>query len=286
MLQRNDSLVWVISGSELHLMKRCASKEGELRLRVQEKYTGWNNQDNLLVAITYSSDKKSICLIDEKGRIILLDATNLNSFRVIDLGRIGSLSVNSVLYDDGRIWISTIAHGVIYYNERTKKIKQLTYHVAPVSDRLSHTDVFGVIRLNENKYLAVTWNGYTVMTIDKNNQDEILTEVYSNTSSLMYRNLETRMIAAYYDSHGILWIGTDGGGVIWSDLRMQFYNCFYQDRHNEICSIVADDDHYLWLATYHKGIMRSRTAFGTSEKIDFFQVGDQDVKNNRLCCAV
>ena len=86
MLQRNDSLVWVISGSELHLMKRCASKEGELRLRVQEKYTGWNNQDNLLVAITYSSDKKSICLIDEKGRIILLDATNLNSFRVIDLG--------------------------------------------------------------------------------------------------------------------------------------------------------------------------------------------------------
>ena len=56
-----------------------------------------------------------------------LDATNLNSFRVIDLGRTGSLSVNSVLYDDGRIWISTIAHGVIYYNERTGKIKQLTY---------------------------------------------------------------------------------------------------------------------------------------------------------------
>lgn len=216
----------------------------------------------------------------------MLDATNLSFFRVIDLGRTGSLSVNSVLYDDGRIWISTIAHGVIYYNERTGKIKQLTYHVAPVSDKLSHTDVFGVIKLNENRYLAVTWNGYTVMTIDKNNQDGILTEIYSNTSSLMHRNLETRMIAAYYDSHGILWIGTDGGGVIWSDLRMQFYNRFYQDRHNEICSIVADDDHYLWLATYHKGIMRSRTAFGTSEKIDFFQVGDQNVKNNRQCCAV
>ena len=46
-----------------------------------------------------------------------------------------------------------------------------------------------------------------------------------------------------------------------------FIIVFNQDRHNEICSIVADDDHYLWLATYHKGIMRSRTAFGTSEKI-------------------
>ncbi len=35
----------------------------------------------------------------------------------------------------------------------------------------------------------------------------------------------------------------------------------------------------------HKGIMRSRTAFGTSERIDFFQVGDQDVKKRQtvLC---
>ena len=64
-----------------------------------------------------------------------------------------------------------------------------------------------------------------------------------------------------YGSGIFLGAGMDGGGVIWSDLRMQFYNRFYQDRHNEICSIVADDDHYLWLATYHKGIMRSRTAF-------------------------
>lgn len=285
MLQKNDSSVWVISGRELHLMRRCASKKSNLQLQVEEKYSGWDNHDDPLVAITYSPDRKNICLIDEKGRIILLDAANLKSFRVIDFGRTEKLSVNSVLYDDDRIWISTISQGIIYYNERTGKIKQLTYNVIPASDRLSHTDAFSVIRLNENKYLAVTWNGYTVMTIDKNNQDEISTEIYSNTSSLMHRNLETRMIAAYYDSHGILWIGTDGGGVIWSDLRMQFYDRFYQDRHNEICSIVNDDDHYVWLATYHKGIMRSRKPFDISEKMDFFQVEDQNVKKQQtvLC---
>lgn len=279
MLPLNDSLVWIISGNELRLMKRCPSKDKKLQFQIEERYSGWDNHDDSLVAMTYSSDGKSICLIDEKSRIILLDATNLKSFRVIDFGFKKKIPVNSVLYDDGRIWISTIADGIIYYNERTGKIKKLTYSVAPASDRLSHTDVFSVIRLNENKYLAATWNGYTVLTIDKNNPDEISTEIYSNTSSLMHRNLETRMIAAYYDSHGILWIGTDGGGVIWSDLRMQFYNRFYQDRHNEICSIIADDDHYIWLATYHKGIMRSREAFDVSEKIDFVRVGDQDIKN-------
>lgn len=285
LLQKNDSLVWVISGNELRLMKWCVSKEKKLRFQMEKSYSGWGNHEDTLVAMTYSSDGKKICLIDEKGRIILLDTTNLKSPRIIDLGYTEKILVNSVLYDDGRIWISTTSKGIIYYNERTEKIKNLTYGVNPASDRLSHTDVFSVIRLNENKYLAATWNGYTVLTIDRNNQDEISTEVYSNTSSLMHRNLETRMISAYYDSHGILWIGTDGGGVIWSDLRMQFYNRFYQDRHNEICSIIADDEHYIWLATYHKGIMRSREAFDASGKIDFFQVGGQDIKQQQtvLC---
>ena len=285
MLPKNDSLVWVISGNELRLMKRCISKENKLQLEIKERYSGWGNHNDCLVAMTYSSDKKSICLIDEKGRIILLDATDLKSFRVIDLGYTKNVWVNSVLYDEGRVWISTIADGIIYYNERTGKMKNLTYSVAPVADRLSHTDVYTVIRLNKNKYLAATWNGYTVLTINRNSQDEISTEVYSNTLSLMYRNLEMRMIAAYYDSHGILWIGTDGGGVIWSDLRMQFYNRFYQDRHNEICSIVPDDENYIWLATYHKGIMRSRKAFDISGKIDFFQVGGAEIKKQQtvLC---
>ena len=49
------------------------------------------------------------------------------------------------------------------------------------------------------------------------------------------------MISVYYDSQGILWIGTNGGGVMYSDLRLQYFNQFHQDRHNEICGITADD---------------------------------------------
>lgn len=108
------------------------------------------------------------------------------------------------------------------------------------------------------------------MIIDKNNQDEILMEVYSNIFFLMYCNFEMRMIVVYYDLYGILWIGMDGGGVIWLDLCMQFYNCFYQDRYNEICFIVVDDDYYFWLVIYYKGIMWSWIVFDILEKIDFF----------------
>lgn len=284
-LQKNDSLLWLISGNELLLMERNLLRKDKLQLHVRERYSGWGSHSDLLVSMAYSSDGRKICLVDEKCRILLVDATDPTSFQSVDCGFTRSVNVNAILYDNDCVWISTIGHGIIYYNERTGKIKRLTYSILPSSDSLSHTDVFSIVRLNENKYLAVTWNGYTVLTVDKNNQDEISTDIYSNTSSLIHRNIETRMISVYYDSHGILWIGTDGGGVIWSDLRMQFYNRFYQDRHNEICSIVADDAGYVWLATYHQGIMRSLNPFDIGEKMDFSLVKDENVRRKQtvLC---
>lgn len=284
-LQKNDSLLWLLSGNELLLMKRNVLREDKLQLQVCKRYSGWGGHSDVLVSMAYSSDGGRICLVDEKCRILLVDATDPNSFRLVDCGFTCSVNVNAVLYDNDCVWISTTGQGVIYYNERIGKIKRLTYSILPSSESLSHTDVFSIVRLNENKYLAVTWNGYTVLTVDKYNEDKISTEIYSNTSSLIHRNIETRMISAYYDSHGILWIGTDGGGVIWSDLRMQFYNRFYQDRHNEICSIVVDDAGYVWLATYHQGIMRSLKPFDIEEKMDFSSVKDENVRRKQtvLC---
>lgn len=283
LLWKDSTSIWTISGTKLYLMKRCESEKDRLQFQVEEIYSG----NTLLSAMAYSTDKKHICLIDEKCRIILQDVADLKSSRVINLGYAKEIAVNSVLYDDGRIWISTTGDGIVCYNEQTGNIKKLTYNIGQRDNGLSHTDVFCIVRLNEDKYLAVTWNGYTVLTIDKNNPDKVLTEIYSNTSSMVHRNLETRMIAACYDSRGILWIGTDGGGVVWSDLRMQFYNRFYQDRHNEICSIVADDDHYLWLTTFHKGIMRSCKAYDASENMDFFQVEDKVIQNQQtVLCSV
>ncbi len=285
LLQKNDSLLWLISGNELLLMKRNLLGEDKLQLQVQERYSGWGGHSDLLVSMAYSADGRRICLVDEKCRIFLVDAADPNLFRCVECGFTRSVNVNAVLYDNGCVWICTTGHGILYYNERTGKIKRLTYSILPSSDSLSHTDVFSIVRLNENKYLAVTWNGYTVLTVDKNDEDKISTEIYSNTSSLIHRNIETRMISVYYDSHGILWIGTDGGGVIWSDLRMQFYNRFYQDRHNEICSIVVDDADYVWLATYHQGIMRSLKPFDIEEKMDFSSVKDENVRRKQtvLC---
>lgn len=286
-LQKNDSLLFAISGKELLVMKKETSAGNELRLDLATTYSGWLDDLGTLVAMAYSYDKEKLCLIDDRNRLILLDTETLETLKVADVGINRTIWINSVLYDEDCVWILTVGDGIIHYNTRTGKCINLTYSPLPVSNRLSHTDVFAVTRLNENKYLAVTWNGYTLLTKDPVDADKISTEVYSNSSSLMHRNLETRMIAAYYDSQGVLWLGTNGGGVIWSDLRMQFYDRFYQDRHNEICSIMADDDGYIWLATFHKGIMRSRKPFDALNRLDFVPVGTEEVrKQSTVLCGL
>lgn len=287
LLQKNDSLLFVISGNELLLMQREALAEDKLQLRIVDRRSGWRDDMAPLVAMAYSSDKKRLCLVDEDGNVMLVDADTLKTLQVIESGYKEIIRINSVLYEEGCVWVSTVGSGIIHYNERTGKTVNLTYSALPAISRLSHTDVFRIVRLNEGKYLAVTWNGYTVITVDPIRQDKISTEIYSNTSSLMHRNLETRMISAYYDSHGVLWIGTNGGGVIWSDLRMQFYNRSFQDRHNEICSVVIDEERNLWLATFHKGIMRSCQPFDALNKLDFISVGTEEVrKRETVLCAL
>lgn len=117
-------------------------------------------------------------------------------------------------------------------------------------------------------------------------KEELTSEVYNYTYTQIHRNLETRMISAFYDPNGVLWIGTNGGGVMYSDLRSQFYNRYYQDRHNEICSVLMDDERHIWLATFHKGIMRSDTPYIQNGKLCFSAMNVKKEKSEEtILCA-
>lgn len=59
----------------------------------------------------------------------------------------------------------------------------------------------------------------------------------------------------------MIWIGTEGGGILYADLREVFYKQYIQKHTNEISSIMMDNNDYIWLSTYHKGIMRSTEPF-------------------------
>ena len=79
------------------------------------------------------------------------------------------------------------------------------------------------------------------------------------------QDIETRMISSYFDPNGILWIGTHGGGIIISDRRWDIIKRYQQNCDNETNSIITDSSDRIYLATYHKGIMRSTKSFCPSD---------------------
>ena len=274
----NDSTLWVLNDKELMLARITSPLQNRtVTLKILKCYSQWNKKGHTLAKMSLTPDKRHICVADIYGNTMIADVNHMDKYRIIDLGFDQPIPINHILYDeDGNIWLSTLTYGLIRHNVKTGKTSRMTYQNKTVSSQLSHTDVFKVIRLEKNRYLASTWNGYTLISLNKNNPDEMTGQVFNNTTSYIFRDIETRMITAFYDPQGILWIGTDGGGAIWSDLREQFYKRYYQDRHNEICSIVADNEGYVWLTTFHRSILRSRTPYQAGEELDFIQAGSPE----------
>ena len=285
---RNHTL-WVLTPSELLLMEQEPSSDGDtLRLRTIGRYADWKGLGDKLFEFSLSADGNHLCVADVDGRLVVADLHRPEHYSLIDLGMKQKLNITHLFYDeDGYVWVSTLGHGIIRHDTKTGHNLRLTYRGKHVPNQLSHTDAFGVVRLEPYIYLAVTWNGYTLIIQDKEQPDRVTTRIFNNTTSSVFRDIETRMMSVYYDPKGILWIGTDGGGSIWSDLRNRLFRHFYQDRHNEICSILDDGRGYVWLATFHEGIMRSRAPFKPGEDLDFLPTGHPgEKKEQTVLCSM
>ena len=292
-LVADDSSYWGISGSRLILYQweiEQGEEEGEyaVRVNIQKEFQLLEEKTELFSSICYrEEDKNGIWLTTNRGNLILFHPDTPESYQKISLADGKPLQVTSILNKDGIVWISTIAKGIVRYHTKSGHIDRISFGGTGKENLLSHTDVYQIVFVGNNRYLAVTWGGYTLLMPDEKQPEELTSEIYSNTHTQIYRNLETRMISAYYDPNGLLWIGTNGGGVMYSDLRSQFYDRYYQDRHNEICSILLDDNHRVWLATYHKGIMRSDMPYVQGKKLSFSKVDTGSGKSEEtMLCAL
>lgn len=281
----DDSSFWGISGNRLLLCQweeQAGQEEGTVTIRVKlcKKYDLLPKQAGSFSTICYDGENKNkIWLTTDKGDLYMFNTDNSKMSKKISLDNGRALQITSILSREGIVWVSTIARGVIRYHTHTGIVDRISYGGTGKENLLSHTDVYETIYVGNNRYLAVTWSGYTLLLADGDDQEELTSEVYNHTYTQIHRNLETRMISAYYDPNGVLWIGTNGGGVMYSDLRSQFYNRYYQDRHNEICSVLMDDERHIWLATFHKGIMRSDMPYVQGRKLSF---SEMDIKERKV----
>lgn len=291
-LPAGDSSFWGISGTKLLLYQweNLPNAEGQgpsIQVRIAKSYELLSGNDGTFSDFCYDGERTDrIWLMTNEGELLLFRPDTPQQVFREKLMREGyPLRITSIMSRDDIVWVSTISWGIIRYHVKTGHIDRISYGGTGKGNLLSHTDVYQTIYIGNNRYLAVTWSGYTLLTSEEEHAEELTSEIYNYTYTQIHLNLETRMISAYYDSAGLLWIGTNGGGVMYSDLRSQFYNRYYQKRHNEICGIVMDDNQYIWLATFHKGIMKSDTPYVPGRKLEFTKsdTGNGKQEETMLC---
>jgi len=267
----NNDSAWSFTSNVLQVYEVIYEKDAKgnlhaIRMEHPEEVLALSENESTF-RISCSSEEGDIYIITSDGHVYVVDSYT----RELKLksSPYKNMNASRLLFHDGLLWMVNNVYGIIIYDPETDQFLQYNYSQEDPTPVISHTDVYQIVPLNDGRYVAVSWNGYTVLTQDKEDRLMFTSEIYNNTASEVHRNIENRMIAAYYDPAGVLWVGTSGGGVLASDLRLQFYQKFYQDTHNEIGGIVKDKEGYIWLATYHKGIMRSEKPFNPQEKLSF-----------------
>ena len=200
------------------------------------------------------------------GKILSLDTNNKSIKDICTIPLKKEFSIYSLFYDMGQLWITTIEEGIFLYDMASQKLQHWTSPRNGSLDQLSHNDVYQILAFEEGKYLALTWNGYTMFEQMNNNTYQLLAHHFPYSQN---KYAETRMTAGFYDKEGLIWIGTDGGGILYADLRKIFYKQYIQKYSNEICSILTDNKDHIWLATFKKGLMRSTEPFDSRKQLNF-----------------
>lgn len=288
MLLLNDSIYWTVSRNKLHLLKRVLSKGAEnkgivLSLEVLKEFVLADEKETINT-FCESQDKKKLFLVTENSKLLIFDlqTEKLENSVALFTDKSDSYQISSLLCDKDYLWMSTMGAGVLRYHLRNHSVDSFTRN-SNGKQYLSHDDVYALIAVGD-KYIAATWSGYTVLSINKENGD-VTTEINNQFTCFSY-NLESRILSAYYDSQGLLYFGTHGGGVMILDLREKFYERFCQSETNEICDIVSDDKGYIWLATFHGEILCSDFPFDPSKPLSFSPKNTPIVEGKAVLCAM
>ena len=277
-----DSLFWIVKGGQLQCLKRHYNLQ--IEMTVEAGYPFFLDEGESFSNLCASQDGHFLYLVTDKGNLLFFDKIAGKVVRKFKYSINPSANATTIMSEGEYIWVSSIVGGVTRLHIPTGKSDYYQYNEDARLSSLSHSDAYGVVALDNDSYIAVTWNGYTLLAPEENDPSKLSATPYTNTSFLQYRNVETRMISVYYDKEGILWIGTRGGGIVYFDFRQHSYMQYHSKKHNEISAQVADKDGRIWLGTYHEGIMRSDQPYAKSRPLNFSPVGNQ--KEVPVFCAI
>jgi len=170
---------------------------------------------------------------------------------------IGSNRILALLEDrDGVLWVGTAGGGLNRYDRDKNRFVRYTYdpvaYYHETNPRgLSSNGIRGIVESEEGLWLAMDGSGLGFFQWKKSSDD------YSFISLLAETGLSEYVSALFLDKKGILWAGTEDGGLIKvDDKTRRVVTRFLPDPRNplsspsnQITSIQEDRTGLLWLGT-------------------------------------
>lgn len=198
-----------------------------------------------------SSYKEGLFRFDPQGRMTA-HWTTANS-------GLSNNIITSILELDGRLWLSTDGGGICIFDPRTQTFTTLGHEAEDPNSIPTNSLTLLYLDYNDNLWAGTVRNGLLgIRQAFIKSFKEVLP-----ASSGELRGLSVKSVTSLFeDADGLLWIGTDGGGMNVYDPRTDAFRHYAGTYGESIISITDLDERTLLISMFNKGVFLFSKATG------------------------
>jgi signal transduction histidine kinase/ligand-binding sensor domain-containing protein/DNA-binding response OmpR family regulator len=235
--------------------------------------------------------KAAICLLadnagnlwvgTENGLFFLNAKTNTITRFKPTANKLTSQSIFNLTFDEhGDMWIATDGGGINILNTKTGKLNYITYGNKAGSLRSGAVNAVYHDR-ESRKWIATLRGGVSI--IDNLKKPFAL---YNNDPFNSNSVINNFILSFCEDEKHNLWIGTDGGGLSYWDIKNNLYTNYTHNSTNGglstdfIVSILKTFDNKIWIASFNGGIDEFNRTTGTFKHYSCYNNSTKTTDNN------
>ncbi|MFC6098724.1 hybrid sensor histidine kinase/response regulator transcription factor [Olivibacter domesticus] len=153
--------------------------------------------------------------------------------------------------ENNNIWLATDHGGINLLHKKDFTISYILHHDAN-SSTIAQNSTISLYKDNQQ----IIWIGTYKQGLSYYHKQLFLFPLVNKQSGLPFEDVN-RFVE---DRHGNLWIGTNGGGLLYFDRAKNHFESYKQTSSphslssNIIVSMLLDTNHNLWLGTYYGGL--------------------------------
>ncbi|MGQ1783676.1 MULTISPECIES: hybrid sensor histidine kinase/response regulator [unclassified Saccharicrinis] len=282
----SDGYLWVSSKDGVSVVDTKKFKKEEYDSKVYEADINGGDERarNLSVINMITKDKNGdVWMCGSKG-VFKIDGNGYDNLKLNKI-KLPFASGGYLIVEVDSGFIITTYRGVFYYGDDPNSNKKI---VKKLEDNYFNR----FIATSKGSYFGGNSKGLYEYKWDNNNLELTLenhfTYEFNNIKSLSTNNV----YALYEDRSGLLWVGTNGGGLNKLDLNEKKFDHYYQTSnqgslsHNKIRALHEDKKGNLWIGTEGGGIsfIHKGKVGGYETGFEHINVSENVAQQNNVYC--